>query len=354
MAGRKSSIVTAIISFVFFCDHIFEICGHNPPFSGVIAVPHAGNAAKKQTNARVCDDGDERAMAAIVWFNVGGRKFATTETTLRRGGDDNLLMKLHEYGKSGAIGIVRDSDGAVFVDRSPDAFAVVLEYLRTGSLFIPSGVVSKDSVLAELAFFGIHWEPREVALPTIDDVACGRVTFLTPHVLERFWRVQGSRWVRAHLLRLRNAIVLSVQASKPHDHCQFCSFCPPLGQGDSSPHDRPCSEAADWAASGDQQVSFTVPLAVLSSGMFGLFLRAAASVLSAEVGFVITHSHLYIPPLGVRGVATVCASLSVDLALECVPAGMAVEQNTTAIRQLLERTTSGDCFKVNETTPRYF
>ena len=48
----------------------------------------------------------------------------------------------------------KDEQGAFLIDRTPEYFKPILNYLRTGELFIDSGVNVK-AVLAEAKFFGI-------------------------------------------------------------------------------------------------------------------------------------------------------------------------------------------------------
>jgi len=58
----------------------------------------------------------------IVRFNIGGKKFATTETTLRET-KGTLFTKLLESGKV-------DLKDEIFFDRSPRMFPLIIEYLR--------------------------------------------------------------------------------------------------------------------------------------------------------------------------------------------------------------------------------
>ena len=59
----------------------------------------------------------------------------------------------------------KDRDGAVFVDRSPDLFVPLLDFLRTGRLTLRG--LEEDAVRAEAEFYGINLpalvEPRRRA-----------------------------------------------------------------------------------------------------------------------------------------------------------------------------------------------
>lgn len=85
----------------------------------------------------------------IVWFNVGGKRFATTLSTLRSRGEDNLLVRL---ATSQNVGVMRDEQGAIFIDRSPKLFARVLDYLRGEEL----DASHRTELLTEMRFYSIE------------------------------------------------------------------------------------------------------------------------------------------------------------------------------------------------------
>ncbi|KIH44462.1 K+ channel tetramerization domain protein [Ancylostoma duodenale] len=62
----------------------------------------------------------------IVNLNVGGHRFATSSHTLTWIPDSFFTSLL-----SGRIPTVRDDSGAIFIDRDPDVFRIILNYLRT-------------------------------------------------------------------------------------------------------------------------------------------------------------------------------------------------------------------------------
>jgi hypothetical protein len=74
-------------------------------------------------------------MGDIVNFNVGGKVFTTTRETLVSD-QDSLLAQMLDGRSTTAV---RDENGAYFIDRDPDTFAAVLEFLRTGQVFMTSG-----------------------------------------------------------------------------------------------------------------------------------------------------------------------------------------------------------------------
>lgn len=65
-------------------------------------------------------------LSEIVKLNVGGQLFTTTKQTLLSV-DDSFFTAMF----SGCLPILYDSSGAIFIDRSPDLFTIILNYLRT-------------------------------------------------------------------------------------------------------------------------------------------------------------------------------------------------------------------------------
>ncbi|GAA0171838.1 scaffold/adaptor protein [Lithospermum erythrorhizon] len=87
----------------------------------------------------------------IVKFNVGGRMFETTATTLANAGRNSFF------------GAMFDDDWNLkptststdhYIDRNPDCFAVLLDLLRTGELYVPPNV-SEKMLCREALFFGL-------------------------------------------------------------------------------------------------------------------------------------------------------------------------------------------------------
>jgi hypothetical protein len=89
-------------------------------------------------------------------LNVGGQHFESTEATLARSTFFEPIL-------SGRFRTELDTDGRLFIDRSPDLFAILLEWMRT--LERPSEKHLSDygdAIMKECAFFGI-----ETGLPDI-------------------------------------------------------------------------------------------------------------------------------------------------------------------------------------------
>lgn len=65
------------------------------------------------------------ASNTVIKLNVGGRQYCTTRSTLT-----TFPGSMFEALLSGRHAVVRDSEGAIFLDRDPDIFESVLTYLR--------------------------------------------------------------------------------------------------------------------------------------------------------------------------------------------------------------------------------
>uniref|UniRef100_A0A4W4DR06 KHA domain-containing protein n=1 Tax=Electrophorus electricus TaxID=8005 RepID=A0A4W4DR06_ELEEL len=96
-------------------------------------------------------------------LNIGGRLFTTTRSTLVSKEPDSMLA--HMFGEKDVWGNKRDQRGAYLIDRSPEYFEPILNYLRHGQLIVNEGV-NLLGVLEEARFFGIEQlaEQLEVAI----------------------------------------------------------------------------------------------------------------------------------------------------------------------------------------------
>merc|ERR1719210_2976844 len=86
---------------------------------------HAGSEADKQ-----------EAFAGVLEINVGGRVFTTTDSTLKK---SPLLRTMLEHLQAGSMTTTLDKESRIFLDRSPNAFEHILQYLRSGRWSIPFG-----------------------------------------------------------------------------------------------------------------------------------------------------------------------------------------------------------------------
>ncbi|KAM6341652.1 BTB/POZ domain-containing protein KCTD9 isoform 2-T2 [Podargus strigoides] len=85
-------------------------------------------------------------------LNVGGRYFTTTRSTLVNKEPESMLA--HMFKDKDAWGNKQDHRGAFLIDRSPEYFEPILNYLRHGQLIVNDGI-NLLGVLEEARFFGI-------------------------------------------------------------------------------------------------------------------------------------------------------------------------------------------------------
>jgi hypothetical protein len=110
--------------------------------------------------------GSQGAAAAaddrVVSINVGGRVFTTLHGTLTRFPGSRLEAMASER-----WGVPRDDAGRLFVDRRPDRFATVLDFLRDPAAGICTGATATDreTVAEELEWWGLldHAYPEPLA-----------------------------------------------------------------------------------------------------------------------------------------------------------------------------------------------
>jgi hypothetical protein len=105
----------------------------------------------------------------LVTFNVRGRIFQTTLTTLRRF-PDSVLYKMVQYEQQrNRTSSAESSDNeAFFIDRDPDLFAVILRYHDTeeydGKAVSSSSIVSPKSILQEARYYNLESLETEIVL----------------------------------------------------------------------------------------------------------------------------------------------------------------------------------------------
>jgi hypothetical protein len=87
-----------------------------------------------------------------VKLNVGGTRFETTLSTLTRHPDSMLAAMF-----SGRHDLQPDDEGYVFIDRDGTHFRVILNFLRTGVLDVPSAKAA-DELKRELEYYQLPCE----------------------------------------------------------------------------------------------------------------------------------------------------------------------------------------------------
>lgn len=107
----------------------------------------------------------------IINLNVGGTKFATSKQTLTWVPDSFFTSML-----SGRISTLKDEKGAIFIDRDPHLFRVILNFMRTKDIDLRD--VEPSILRHEAEFYGIT--PLVKRLILCEDLhysSCGNVLF---------------------------------------------------------------------------------------------------------------------------------------------------------------------------------
>lgn len=114
-------------------------------------------AIKRQKQAKELASLTQQS-SSVLQLNVGGTFFDTTQATLAAGGSDSMLMRIVEGcnvdGLTVLSGASLDRDGRIFIDRDPDVFRLLLQWLRSQPLNIDAQ--SRNALLAEAEYFQIH------------------------------------------------------------------------------------------------------------------------------------------------------------------------------------------------------
>lgn len=108
----------------------------------------------------------------IINLNVGGQRFATSKSTLTWIPDSFFSCLL-----SGRISSIKDCNGAYFIDRDPEAFIPILNFLRTRDFSLRG--VEPSIVLHEALFYGITPIVHRLTLcRDLMNSPCGDILFI--------------------------------------------------------------------------------------------------------------------------------------------------------------------------------
>ena len=104
-------------------------------------------------------------QSSPAYLDVGGVPFHASHEALQRGGTHALAV-LSRGVFSSEVG----ADGTVFLDRDSAWFALVLQYLRDGTAFLPRAKSERSAMLREVRFYSIqglraHVGPLPLPLP---------------------------------------------------------------------------------------------------------------------------------------------------------------------------------------------
>jgi len=107
---------------------------------------------KKYCNGGNQDHGDRQGE--VVTVNVGGTLFTTNLTTLK-----SDARKRFERMCRGGMNRRSSADGTYFIDRSPRTFGYIMDYLRTGDMFVSNNAEVRLQLLDDAEYFEL---PRKV------------------------------------------------------------------------------------------------------------------------------------------------------------------------------------------------
>ncbi|CAL2033865.1 unnamed protein product [Caenorhabditis brenneri] len=83
----------------------------------------------------------------IVKLNIGGIVFQTSKSTLTK--FDGFFKTMLETD----IPLEKDDSGAIFIDRSPKHFELILNYMRAGSVSIPDSKAATREIQTEAQYY---------------------------------------------------------------------------------------------------------------------------------------------------------------------------------------------------------
>ncbi|GAO50260.1 POZ domain-containing protein [Saitoella complicata NRRL Y-17804] len=128
-------------------------------------------------------------MSQIVHLDVGGTSFKTTYETLTfHNASNSFFPRLLHFSTDENFG---SANSAIFIDRDPERFKVVLNYLRSGELQLPPHCTA-SAIASEADFFaidGLKKEATALASPIGSAGASDVVDFATLHQQE-LWIIQ--------------------------------------------------------------------------------------------------------------------------------------------------------------------
>ena len=96
---------------------------------------------------------------SLIKLNVGGTIFTTTVSTISSI-QGSYIDNLVKYDSNGEMNVTKDENGNIFIDRSPELFKIILEYLRTNKLYIPDNV-NRSQLKDEFDLYGLDMPSPE-------------------------------------------------------------------------------------------------------------------------------------------------------------------------------------------------
>ena len=107
-----------------------------------------------QSNTNLNNINGNKCKTEWIRLNIGGQIFVTTKTTLCKN-PQSFFFKLCQDDPSIGLTTDKDETGAFLIDRDPQYFAPILNYLRHGKLIIEKNL-QEEGVLEEAEFYNLQ------------------------------------------------------------------------------------------------------------------------------------------------------------------------------------------------------
>jgi len=140
--GTNESLVDGVGSKMETCWKVYD------------AVKTGREEYCKGVNHDQVDQQDEVAISQLITFNVGGTLFTTNLTAL-----NSVAKTRFERMMRGGMASANSADGTYFIDRSPRTFGYIMDYLRTGDLFVSNDEEVRFQLLDDAEYYEL---PKEV------------------------------------------------------------------------------------------------------------------------------------------------------------------------------------------------
>lgn len=86
--------------------------------------------SRKTEAAKVVDQQRQLQSADVISLNVGGKLFLVPQKTLLSGDENSYFHSLVALENNSSLSVQKDESSNIFIDRDPDVFGYVLNYLR--------------------------------------------------------------------------------------------------------------------------------------------------------------------------------------------------------------------------------
>jgi len=111
----------------------------------------SNNSSLDDNNSSSPSSSVQQTTSSFVTLNVGGTTFLTTKTTLQKDPKSFLARLIDDRND---LVSCKDPSGALLIDRDPQYFAPVLNFLRHGKLVLNKDI-AEEGVLEEAEFYGV-------------------------------------------------------------------------------------------------------------------------------------------------------------------------------------------------------